>query len=100
VLPATAPASICGRSLGPRANNKRFGTGMLATIDNEIDQTTGTLRLRADFDNSDNLLFPNQFVNVRLLVEEKTGVTLVNRAVIQRTTRHRVRISGQSRIPP
>jgi multidrug efflux system membrane fusion protein len=69
-----------------RANIGKIGTGTLATVDNQIDPTTGSLRLRANFDNSANLLFPNQFVNVRMLVEEKTGVTLVSRAVIQRTT--------------
>lgn len=69
-----------------RANTAKIGAGTLATVDNQIDPTTGSLRLRANFDNSANLLFPNQFVNVRLLVEEKTGVTLVNRAVVQRTT--------------
>jgi membrane fusion protein, multidrug efflux system len=53
-------------------------------VDNQIDPTTGTLRLRANFDNSDNQLFPNQFVNLRLLLEEKGGVVLVNTAVIQR----------------
>jgi multidrug efflux system membrane fusion protein len=69
-----------------RANTTKIGTGTLVTVDNQIDPTTGSLRLRADFDNSANLLFPNQFVNVRLLVEEKHGVTLVSTAVIQRTT--------------
>jgi multidrug efflux system membrane fusion protein len=69
-----------------RGNAVKIGTGTLATVDNQIDPTTGSLRLRANFDNSRNLLFPNQFVNVRLLVEEKSGVTLVDRAVIQRTS--------------
>jgi len=69
-----------------RANTTKIGSGTLATVDNQIDPTTGSLRLRADFDNSANQLFPNQFVNVRLLVEEKSGVTLVPSAVIQRTT--------------
>ena len=69
-----------------RANTTKIGSGTLVTVDNQIDPTTGSLRLRADFDNSANLLFPNQFVNVRLLVEEKRGVTLVPTAVIQRTT--------------
>jgi multidrug efflux system membrane fusion protein len=69
-----------------RANTTRIGSGTLVTVDNQIDPTTGSLRLRADFDNSANQLFPNQFVNVRLLVEEKSGVTLVPNAVIQRTT--------------
>jgi multidrug efflux system membrane fusion protein len=69
-----------------RADTKKIGSGTLATVDNQIDPTTGTLRFRANFDNSDNQLFPNQFVNVHLLVEEKHGVTLVPTAVIQRTT--------------
>jgi multidrug efflux system membrane fusion protein len=69
-----------------RANTTMIGTGTLMTVDNQIDPTTGSLRLRADFDNSKNQLFPNQFVNVRLLVEEKRGVTLIPNAVIQRTT--------------
>ncbi|HEV3331253.1 MAG TPA: MdtA/MuxA family multidrug efflux RND transporter periplasmic adaptor subunit [Bryobacteraceae bacterium] len=69
-----------------RANTTKIGTGTLVTVDNQIDPTTGSLRLRADFDNSKNQLFPNQFVNVRLLVEQKRGVTLVPNAVIQRTT--------------
>lgn len=68
------------------ANTMKIGTGTLETVDNQIDPATGTLRLRAIFDNSANQLFPNQFVNIRLLLEEKGGITLVNRAVIQRTT--------------
>jgi len=67
-----------------RAMTAKIATGKLETIDNQIDQTTGTLKLRANFDNNDSALFPNQFVNVRLLVEEKRGVTLVPSAVIQR----------------
>jgi multidrug efflux system membrane fusion protein len=69
-----------------RANTTKIGTGTLVTVDNQIDPTTGSLRIRADFDNSANRLFPNQFVNVRLLVEQKHGVTLAPTAVIQRTT--------------
>jgi len=69
-----------------RANTTKIGSGTLATVDNQIDPTTGSLRLRANFDNSANLLFPNQFVNVRLLVEEKHGITLAPSAVIQRNT--------------
>jgi len=67
-----------------RGSVTKLGIGTLETVDNQIDPTTGTLRLRANFDNSDNLLFPNQFVNLRLLLEEKGGVVLVNSAVIQR----------------
>ncbi len=69
-----------------RANATKIATGTLVTVDNQIDPTTASLRLRADFDNSSNRLFPNQFVNVRLLVEQKYGVTLASSAVIQRTT--------------
>lgn len=69
-----------------RANVTKIGAGTLATVDNQIDPTTGSLRLRANFDNTANQLFPNQFVNVRLLVQEERGVTLVPTAVIQRTT--------------
>ena len=69
-----------------RGMTAKIATGALATIDNQIDQTTGTVKLRATFDNKDGALFPNQFVNVRLLVEEKRGVTLAPSAVIQRNT--------------
>ena len=54
-----------------RGDQIKIGSGTLATVDNQIDPTTGSLRLRANFENKNNLLFPNQFVNVRLLVEEK-----------------------------
>jgi multidrug efflux system membrane fusion protein len=67
-----------------RDNRTKIGTGTLATVDNQIDPTTGSLRLRSNFENRNHLLFPNQFVNVRLLVEERGGVTLVPNAVIQR----------------
>jgi multidrug efflux system membrane fusion protein len=53
-------------------------------MDNEIDPTTGTVKLRANFDNRDGKLFPNQFVNARILVEEKQGVTLILSAAVQR----------------
>ena len=68
-----------------RENTKKLTTGKLTTIDNQIDQTTGSVRMRADFDNSNDELFPNQFVNVRVLVQEKTGVVLLNSAAVQRT---------------
>jgi len=62
----------------------KLAEGRLLTMDNQIDQTTGTLRLRAIFDNKDDALYPNQFVNARLLVDEKHGATLVPNAAIQR----------------
>jgi len=65
---------------------QKLASGTLTTVDNQIDQTTGTVRLRATFDNKNGALFPNQFVNARLLVEEKRGVVLIPTAAIQRTT--------------
>jgi multidrug efflux system membrane fusion protein len=53
-------------------------------LDNVIDQTTGTVRLRSQFTNDDNTLFPGQFVNVRLLVDTLKGKTLIPTAAIQR----------------
>jgi multidrug efflux system membrane fusion protein len=67
-----------------REVKNRLGQGTLETIDNQIDPTTGTLRLRANFENKAGKLFPSQFVNARLLVEEKTGVVVVPNATIQR----------------
>jgi multidrug efflux system membrane fusion protein len=64
----------------------KLAEGWLTTLDNQIDQTTGTLRLRATFGNANDALFPNQFVNARLLVEEKRGVTLLPTAAIQRNS--------------
>jgi multidrug efflux system membrane fusion protein len=64
----------------------RLAEGRLAHIDNQIDQSTGTLKLRAEFDNKNNELFPDQFVNVKLLVQEKYGVTLLSTAAIQRNS--------------
>lgn len=69
-----------------RTNTTKIATGYLETIDNEIDPTTGTVKLRALFNNSDGALFPNEFVNARLLVEEKRGVTIVPSAAVQRSS--------------
>ena len=67
-----------------RDQQHRLATGTLATIDNQIDQTTGTVRLRADFPNQDEKLFPNQFVYVRLLLQDKHGALLIPTAAVQR----------------
>jgi len=69
-----------------RTSNTKLATGTLATLDNQIDQTTGTLKLRANFDNKTGKLFPNQFVNVRLLVQLKQNVTLIPTATVQRNS--------------
>ena len=60
--------------------------GKLLTVDNQIDPTTGTVRLKAVFDNHQGALFPNQFVNVRLLIDTLRHVVVVPSAAIQRTT--------------
>ncbi len=62
----------------------QIATGTLETLDNQIDPATGTLKLRALFANTDEALFPNQFVNARLLVETRHDVTLLPNTVIQR----------------
>jgi multidrug efflux system membrane fusion protein len=67
-----------------RGQKTKLATGHLLTIDNQIDPTTGTLKCKAVFPNDDRALFPNQFVNIRLLVEMKRAVTLVPAAAIQR----------------
>ena len=69
-----------------RENKNKLGDGKLETIDNQIDPTTGTLRLRANFENKAGKLFPSQFVNARLLVEAKTGIIVVPNAAIQRNS--------------
>jgi membrane fusion protein, multidrug efflux system len=68
-----------------RTKQKHLADGTLLTVDNQINTTTGTVRARATFPNTHNELFPNQFVNVRLLVTTLTDVTLVPEAAIQRT---------------
>ena len=69
-----------------RDKKQKLATGTLLTTDNQIDQATGMLKLKAIFQNTKNELFPNQFVNVRLLVEMKRDVTLVPIAAIQHGT--------------
>lgn len=89
-LPAVLQKLRAGRRLRVDAYDRemkiRLASGTLTTIDNQIDQTTGTVRIRATFNNQDGALFPNQFVNVRLLVEERQGVTLLPTPTIQRNS--------------
>jgi multidrug efflux system membrane fusion protein len=66
-----------------RAQTTKIASGKLFTIDNQIDTTTGTVKLRALFDNKNGALYPNQFVNTRLLVNTLNGVTLVPTAAVQ-----------------
>jgi membrane fusion protein, multidrug efflux system len=67
-----------------RAGTVELGKGTLETVDNQIDTTTGTVKLRAIFDNQQEILFPNQFVNVQLLVDTMHDVEIVPTAAIQR----------------
>jgi multidrug efflux system membrane fusion protein len=66
-----------------RAHATKLADGKLMSLDNQIDTTTGTVKLRAQFDNRDGALFPNQFVNTRLLASTLTGVTLVPSGAVQ-----------------
>jgi membrane fusion protein, multidrug efflux system len=67
-----------------RDDQTKLATGKLLTIDNEIDQTTGTAKLKAVFDNTDNQLWPNQFVNANLLLETRKNSTVLPTAAILR----------------
>ena len=69
-----------------RAATTKLAQGWLTTLDNQVDPTTGTLKLRATFQNPKGTLYPNQFVNAKLLVQEKRGVTLAPTAAIQRNS--------------
>jgi len=89
-LPVVLQETRAGVRLGVDAYDRemkaKIAQGWVTTLDNQIDQTTGTVKIRASFDNKDNALFPNQFVNARLLVEEKHEVTLVPTAAVQRNS--------------
>jgi len=74
----TLPVEVWDRSQGTM-----IASGKLLTIDNQIDTTTGTVKLRALFDNKNGALFPNQFVNTKLLVDSLDGVTLIPSAAVQ-----------------
>ena len=69
-----------------RAGKTQLAEGMLLTVDNQIDPATGTVKLKAQFANDDLALFPNQFVNVRLLVDTRRGATVIPAAAVQRGT--------------
>jgi multidrug efflux system membrane fusion protein len=66
-----------------RSALKQVASGTLLTLDNQIDTTTGTVKARASFDNKDAALFPNEFVNIRLLVDTHHGATLIPSSTIQ-----------------
>jgi membrane fusion protein, multidrug efflux system len=67
-----------------RTNSAKLADGRLLTVDNEIDVTTGTVKLRAQFENADGLLFPNQFVNIQLLQELLHDQIIIPNAAVRR----------------
>ena len=67
-----------------RTESTKLATGKLISVDNQIDTTTGTIKMRAEFDNADNALFPNQFVNVELRISTLSDVTTIPTAGVQR----------------
>jgi membrane fusion protein, multidrug efflux system len=87
-LPPVLKRLNSGQGLTAEAYNRegtvKIATGSLLTVDNQIDQTTGTARLKAIFDNKENTLFPNQFLNVRLLLGVDKGVVIMPAAALQR----------------
>ena len=85
VLPKTRAGVRLPVDAFDRDMKARLATGSLLTTDNEIDQTTGTIKLKAQFSNMDEKLFPNQFVNARLLVDTLRGIAIIPGAAIQRT---------------
>lgn len=86
-LPQVRAELAAGRMLAvdvyDRADTRRIAAGTLETLDNQIDVTTGTLKLKAKFDNQDDALFPNQFVNARLHVLTRQGATAIPAAAVQ-----------------
>jgi multidrug efflux system membrane fusion protein len=89
-LPALMAKVRAGEKLAvdalDRLGTTKLASGTLLTVDNTIDPATGTVRLKAEFPNEDHALFPNQFVNARLELDVKHGVTIVPEASVQRGT--------------
>ncbi len=87
-LPSVIKAINRGKRLQVDAYNReqtqKLATGTLLTTDNQIDPTTGTVKLKAVFDNKDSLLFPSQFVNASLLIDVRKDVLIIPSAALQR----------------
>jgi multidrug efflux system membrane fusion protein len=84
IMPQLNAGAILGVAAYDRANVHELATGQVAAVDNQIDTTTGTVKVRAQFDNADNALFPNQFVNAQLLVKTLQNIVTVPTSAIQR----------------
>lgn len=65
-----------------RSNTEKLATGKVLTVDNQIDTTTGTVKVKAIFDNKDGALFPNQFVNIRLILEQRPNAIVIPAAAL------------------
>jgi multidrug efflux system membrane fusion protein len=89
-LPAVLEAMRSGQRLPveawDRAEKERLATGILKTVDNQIDTATGSIKLRAEFSNESEQLFPNQFVNIRLRVNRLENVPAIPSAAVQRAS--------------
>lgn len=84
VLPRVRAGETLRVDAWDREGRAKLASGRLLTLDNQIDTATGTVKLKAEFDNDDDALFPNQFVNVRLRAETRSGAILVPIAAISR----------------
>jgi membrane fusion protein, multidrug efflux system len=84
IMPQLNAGTVLTVSAYDRANIHLLATGRVSAVDSQIDITTGTVKVRAQFDNADNALFPSQFVNARLLVKTLQNVATVPTSAIQR----------------
>ncbi|QKN28171.1 multidrug efflux RND transporter subunit MdtA [Escherichia coli] len=83
VVQAQSRKTAGGRSLWDRTNSKKLSEGTLLSLDNQIDATTGTIKVKARFNNQDDALFPNQFVNARMLVDTEQNAVVIPTAALQ-----------------
>jgi len=83
VLKLTRGGSKLAVEAYDRSEATHIASGTVLTVDNEIDTTTGTVKIKAVFDNHDGALFPNQFVNVRLILQEKRDAMVISAAALQ-----------------
>ncbi|TDR72446.1 MdtA/MuxA family multidrug efflux RND transporter periplasmic adaptor subunit [Paludibacterium purpuratum] len=84
VLPSVRANAVLPVEALDRDNRNKLADGRLLTVDNQVDTSTGTVKLKAVFANQDNALFPNQFVNVRLGTEQRKGALVIPLVALQR----------------
>lgn len=83
VLPRIAAHAVLPVDVFDRSGSTRLASGSVLTLDNQIDQSTGTVRVKAVFDNRDHALFPAQFVNVQLLADTRKAQIVAPAAAVQ-----------------